>query len=98
MRKREKRMFTKMFTDIGGKIKLLAKAGCWIMIAVFVVFGLFVATNSFLDGMLCIVLGCLGSWIGSWALYGMGELIENSTKQRELLTQLLKVETQKKAI
>ncbi len=31
-----------------------------------------------LGGILIIVLGCLGSWIGSFFMYGFGQLIENS--------------------
>ena len=31
-------------------------------------------------GILVIFLGVLGSWTGSFLLYGFGELVDNSTK------------------
>ena len=31
-------------------------------------------------GILVIILGVLGSWTGSFLLYGFGELVDNSTK------------------
>ena len=38
-----------------------------------------------LGGILVIVLGCLGSWIGSFFTYGFGQLIDNSEKIKESL-------------
>ena len=37
-------------------------------------------TSAVVTGILVIVLGALGSWIGSWILYGFGELIQNVKK------------------
>ena len=38
-----------------------------------------------LGGILVIVLGCLGSWIGSFFTYGFGQQIDNSEKIKESL-------------
>lgn len=78
-----------MFTNIGAKIKTLAKIVCWIGIALSVILGLIVATRfvamenlilSFAVFLLYAGIGSLASWLGSFALYGFGELIENSRK------------------
>lgn len=72
-----------MFTKMGSKIKMLAKVSCWIGIVYSVIF--FVMTliavgdkTQIMLGFLTLVLGPLLSWIGSFVLYGFGELIENS--------------------
>ena len=80
-----------MFSNIGGKIKGLAT---FLTIFGFVVFGgiaLITLLASFAGGEEAIVvgliasffiavIGCLASWLGSFLLYGFGELIENSKK------------------
>ena len=74
-----------MFHNIGGKIKALAKICTWIGIVSSILFGSFVIFESGFDetffmGLLIIILGPLSSWIGSFLLYGFGQLIENSDK------------------
>ena len=76
-----------MFTNIGKKIQVLAKVICWIGISLSVLFGIIMITapdtlnSSSKDGtmtgvgLVTIIIGSLGSWIGSFALYGFGELI-----------------------
>lgn len=32
--------------------------------------------SGFWGGLVILVLGCLGSWIGSWSLYALGEVVE----------------------
>lgn len=74
-----------MFDNIGGKIKTTAEVFCWIGIAVSFFGGAFCI--SFDYGMMGLFmfllvagLGSLFSWIGSFCLYGFGELIEQTTK------------------
>ena len=82
-----------MFNNIGGKIKGLAKVLCWVGIIVSVLVGiLLIASPSggsgysgFTDsativlGILTIIVGSISSWVGSFVLYGFGELVENSS-------------------
>ena len=90
-----------MFSNIGGKIKMLAKILCWIGIVLSVIAGaLIILTNSeavklyeevvppLAGGIFVIVVGVLGSWIGSFVLYGFGELVDNSSKQKKLLEKI----------
>lgn len=82
-----------MFDNIGGKIKTWAKVLCWIGMLTSVIVGIvtMVAGSSgaryygsgmtaggFFGGLLIAVVGALASWIGSFLLYGFGELIETS--------------------
>lgn len=81
-----------MFDHIGGKIKTVAKAVCWIGIVLSIVFGLILlialSTDSLAIGIAVAipvaipvtVLGAFLSWIGSFTLYGYGELIELTAK------------------
>lgn len=85
-----------MFDNIGGKIKGLAKTVCWIGIGISVfigfVFVIIGAENSYGSddnvlaplGMFIMLGGSFLSWIGSFLLYGFGQLIENSDKLVEL--------------
>ena len=85
---------TTMWSNIGHKIKTLAKVICWIGIVLSVIAGIAViaggsAVRSYgytyntgsttLTGILVIVLGALGSWLGSFMMYGFGELVERVT-------------------
>ncbi len=88
-----------MFNNIGGKIKILAKIICWFGIALSLIFGILmiaagnnttmtyngqnVQTSGLVAGIVTIVIGCLGSWIGSFFAYGFGELIENTEAIRK---------------
>lgn len=66
-----------MFNNIGGKIKVLAQVACWVGIICSVIFGFIYGheADSFLIGLLIIVLGSLTAWTSSFALYGFGEMI-----------------------
>ena len=77
-----------MFNNIGKKIKILASVIFWIGIIVgaigFIVmlaFGLVEEEELFigLSFAVLVVVG-FGSWIGSFFLYGFGQLIENSDR------------------
>ena len=75
-----------MFDNIGGKIKGLAKFVCWLGIILSFVFGFILITSAtvgsgylIVAGIVLIVGGSILSWIGSFVLYGFGELVENSS-------------------
>ena len=82
-----------MWSNIGHKIQVLAKVICWIGIVISVIAGIAIIAggnavrsygysyntgSSTLLGILTIVLGALGSWLGSLTLYGFGELIQRT--------------------
>ena len=63
-----------MFDNIGGKIKTLAKAQFGIGVVAFCIAGISVmSVGNVLLGILTIGLCLLGSWIGSFFTYGLGE-------------------------
>ena len=84
-----------MFNNIGQKIKTLAEVLCWIGITVSVLAAalLFVSgvtegnPHAVLFGLLLVVLGPLLSWIGSFLLYGFGELVTKTSRIAEILEQ-----------
>lgn len=70
-----------MFDNIGGKIKAVAKVVCWIGIIASIIIGFIMLVqdeDTAFAGILVMVLGSLGSWIGSFMTYGFGQLVENS--------------------
>ncbi len=72
----------KMYTNIGGKIKMLAKILCVLLSIMFIVYGICVfATFYWMRGMgiLIVIGGPLLSWVSSFFMYGFGELIEKTT-------------------
>lgn len=73
-----------MFDDIGGKIKTLAMVICAVGAIASIICGLAMFDDSFLIGLVIIVAGCLGSWTGCFCLYGFGELIEETARNREI--------------
>lgn len=88
-----------MFTHIGGKIKILAQVLCYIGIAASVFAGIAVITMSRMAaaagtdtvatiaaGVIVMIAGSLLSWVGSFLLYGFGELVQNSSTIAELMT------------
>lgn len=67
-----------MFNNIGEKIKGMA---CFVFafgIVISLIFGLVMLVNYGFSGILVILLGSVLSWILSFVLYGLGQLIENS--------------------
>lgn len=74
-----------MFDNIGGKIKATAKVFCWIAIIASLILGILVLYGNTLVGVVFIIMGPLFAWIGSFVLYGFGELVENSCIQTELM-------------
>jgi len=71
-----------MFNNIGKKIKILASVIAIIGICCSIMFFLikFFTANNIKLGIYVAIFGSLFSWIGSFVLYGFGQLIENSDK------------------
>lgn len=78
-----------MFKNIGRKIKMLAKVICWAGIVLSILMGIALAitltfTNqdllilAIVSGVLYAALGALISWIGTFVLYGLGQLVDNT--------------------
>ena len=71
-----------MWDNIGGKLKGLAKVVCWLGIIGSVVAAIATWTqgsryvNTFLPGLLYLLIGGCGSWVSSWTLYGLGLVVE----------------------
>ena len=74
-----------MFSNVGGKIKKLAVVLCILGIIASIAYAIVCFTNSnryqnlTLYGILTLVGGCLLSWIGSFFVYGFGELIDRAS-------------------
>ena len=81
-------MFSKMFENIGGKLKKFAEIITligFIFGALVALFGLFSGLE--MDSMVAVIGGVLGggliflgAWIGSLTIYAFGELVEKTTQ------------------
>ena len=77
-----------MFDNIGGKIKTVAATIAWLGIIGSIIIGIIIiaeANDSYypsamgtLGGWLVMIVGSLSSWVSSFTLYGLGQLIENT--------------------
>ena len=67
-----------MFENIGEKIKTLALVTTWVGIITSILSGFILLIGGAVEGLLIMILGSLGSWIGSFVLYGFGQLITNT--------------------
>ena len=81
-----------MFNNIGGKIKGLAKFLCWTGIILSVISGIIMIANGASVsrgrysnapdyvglGFLTMIAGSLFSWLGSFFMYGFGQLVEDT--------------------
>lgn len=83
-----------MFDNIGGKIKGLAQIGTQVGIVVSAILGIIIIVwgydvgydeVTFVIGIGVIVLGALFSWLGSFYIYGFGELIDCTAEIAEKL-------------
>ncbi|MGN0776854.1 MAG: hypothetical protein ACI4MM_09295 [Candidatus Ventricola sp.] len=84
-----------MFTNIGTKIKTTAKVFAWVGIILSVLAGVALTMSAgFIGGIWVAIVGSLLSWVGSLALYGFGELVENSDIRTNLA---VKADRQKNA-
>ncbi len=78
-----------MFDNIGRKVKGLAETLCVLGIIASVIAGIaLAASNQPLQGLIYAAVGALLSWVGSFGLYALGQLVENSDRQTELLQNL----------
>lgn len=71
-----------MYNNIGGKIKDLTKIIAIIEAGIAISIGLmmmFADDDTFVFGIIIIVVGCITAWISSWFLYGFGEIVENTS-------------------
>lgn len=84
-------MFKNMFTNIGKKIKLTAKIVCWVTMLASFIGGIALLIYSCVEGEdELIIVGLIVPfvapflcWIGSFMMYGFGELIEKATEIAE---------------
>lgn len=83
-----------MFANAGGKIKAVAQVLTWIGIIGSVIGGISLISTSFIAGLLTAGIGSLLSWVSALALYGFGELVENSDIRTNLA---VKADRQKNA-
>lgn len=83
-----------MFDNIGGKLKTLAKVLTILGVAASIIIGIIVMSDggamsyygyrsgpssaSIVSGLIFMLIGSLGAWLGSFLLYGFGELIEKA--------------------
>ena len=75
------------FDNIGGKIKSLAKWSCWITILLIWIVAPIVFIALLFDEwtavycwipLVAAIIGPVFVWIGSWAMYALGEFVENT--------------------
>lgn len=74
-----------LFGNIGRKIKAVVKVSFWLVTILFVLAGVIMMTAADSEilvgiGVLLFLAGPFVSWLSSLALYGLGQLIENSDK------------------
>ena len=71
---------TGMFANIGDKIMDLAQFECWIGIIGSILSGIVMMAadgDMVLYGLLTMVLGSIGAWIGSWFTYAFGQMVKD---------------------
>ena len=70
-----------MFENIGKKIKSLATILCWVGIIAYVIAAIitfYIDDDLIGIGFLLLIVGPLMSWVGSFFIYGFGELIDKT--------------------
>lgn len=72
-----------MFNFISEKIKTLAKALTIIGCIISILYGILSIPSNLIAAVLIAGLGCLLSWASSFALYGLGELIETTQSMKQ---------------
>lgn len=76
-------MFENLFSNAGGKIKVLAKVFFVLGIIASVIYGIVVMTLGgihVLYGFLIAIIGSISSWISSILMFGFGTIVENTDK------------------
>ena len=85
-----------MFNNIGKKLQVLAIVSFILGVIVSVISGLiYCIMGSTMVGILVIIFGSLGSWIGSWSIYALGLVAENSENQ---LADLILIKTKLRSL
>ena len=85
-----------MYDNIGEKIKVVAVAGCILGIIASLIVGIPLISNAdrynptATMGWVIIIVGSLASWLGSFCLYGFGELIEKTGANNKALVKIEK--------
>ena len=79
-----------MFNNIGEKLKSVARIITVFGIIVSIIAGILTLKNNGI-GIVIALLGSLVSWMSSLALYGFGQLIENSDRMVAMQKQLLQM-------
>ncbi|MBR6955318.1 MAG: hypothetical protein IKH77_09855 [Clostridia bacterium] len=81
-----------MWTNVGAKLKTLAKVVCWLGIILSVIMGIMMiatgnqvsyngaAVGGVVGGITTIIVGSLASWLGSLTTYAIGEAAEYAEK------------------
>ena len=72
-----------MYKNVGHKIKFLADQLCVLGMLIFGIYGIYFFQTNIILGIVIIALGCFGCWVGSLFMYGFGELIDETTANRE---------------
>ena len=79
-----------IFANIGEKIKSVTSLFCTLSIIGFVLLGIvLITTKAVLTGCIIAIAGSLLSYLGSMAMYGLGELICETKKQRCISEEIL---------
>ena len=78
-----------MFDNIGGKIKRYVTGMCLVGILASIIWAIVLWSQMNRLGYIVLIGGCTGTWGGSIILYGFGELIEETTRNREINQQIL---------
>lgn len=87
-----------MFERIGSKIKGLASVIAWVGIMASILLGIVLCVSEMiLIGLVVMVIGSLASWIGTFLLYGFGELIEKTCSIEEQLSLRKQIQSAKDA-
>lgn len=69
-----------MFENISGKLKTLAKVITVAGVIVSVINGFVMMNQTALGGLLVMAIGSLLSWVSSFVIYGLGELVEQAER------------------
>lgn len=70
-----------MYGNIGGKIKVLATVICIIGAVATILYGVLLCViEQIALGLAVMIVGPVLSWVSSFALYGFGQLVQNSDR------------------
>lgn len=76
---------------VGHKIKMLAEILRVLGIIISVIIGLYFFNSNLAFGIIYIVVGCVVTFISSLCLYGFGELIVETTANRDTNDRILEI-------